>query len=97
MPRAATYLVCYDVSKDSERHRVMKIVEAYGLRIQFSVFECRLSRTTLGILCRQLEALQLATGGVVICRLDDRARRHQVGTSNTAEPMAGKTTHSLLV
>lgn len=97
MPRAATYLVCYDVKEDRERNRVAKVVEAYGLRIQWSVFECRLSRSALVELRRQLEELKLTTGGVVLCRLDDRARRHQIGTPHTAEPMAGKTTHSLLV
>ena len=97
MPRNATYLVCYDVTDDRERNRVAKVVEAFGLRIQFSVFECRLCRTALANLCRQLESLQLTTGGVAICRLDDRARRHLIGTPHTAEPMAGKTTHSLMI
>lgn len=97
MPRTAAYLVCYDVTEDRERNRVAKVVEDYGLRIQFSVFECRLSRSALAELRRQLEALQLTTGGVAICRLDDRARRHQIGKPHTAEPLAGNTTHSLLV
>lgn len=97
MPRSASYLVCYDVTEDRERNRVVKVVEAYGLRIQFSVFECRLSRSALGELRRQLEALKLTTGGVAICRLDDRARRYQIGTPHTAEPLAGSTTHSLLI
>jgi CRISPR-associated protein Cas2 len=96
MSRTATYLVCYDVTEDRERNRVAKLVEGYGLRIQFSVFECRLSRSALAELQRQLEALQLTTGGVAICRLDDRARRHLIGTPHTAEPLAGSKTHSLL-
>jgi len=97
MPRAATYLVCYDVTEDRERNRVAKVVEGYGLRIQFSVFECRLSRSALAELRRRLEVLELTTGSVAICRLDDRARRHQVGTPHTAEALAGSTTHCLLV
>ena len=97
MPRDATYLVCYDVTEDRERNHVAKVVEAYGLRIQFSVFECRLSRTALARLCRDLEDLHVTTGGISICRLDDRAKRHQIGVPHTAEPLAGKTTHSLLV
>ena len=97
MPSSTHYLVCYDVTNNRERRRVAKVVEAYGLRIQLSVFECRLSRTALGRLRKQLEALQLTTGGVDICRLDDRARRYQIGTPHTAETLAGKTTHALVV
>lgn len=97
MPRVGTYLVCYDVTEDRERDRVAKVVGAYGLRIQLSVFECRLSRTALVALRRQLEALQLRTGGVIICRLDERAHRYQIGTPHSAEPLANQSTHSLLV
>ncbi len=97
MPRAANYLVCYDVTEDRERNRVAKVVEAFGLRIQFSVFECRLSRTALADLCRQLESLQITTGSIAVCRLDDRARRYQFGTPYTAEPLAGAATHALVV
>ncbi|MGD2184400.1 CRISPR-associated endonuclease Cas2 [Lusitaniella coriacea] len=33
------YLVCYDIVKDSSRTKVAKLLEAYGLRVQKSVFE----------------------------------------------------------
>jgi CRISPR-associated protein Cas2 len=33
------YLVCYDIVKDNRRTKVAKLLEAYGLRIQKSVFE----------------------------------------------------------
>jgi CRISPR-associated protein Cas2 len=97
MPHFTTYLVCYDVTEDRERNRVARVVETYGMRLQWSVFECRLSRTALASLRQQLAALNLTSGGVLICRLDERARRHQVGLPHTAEPMAGSATHSLLV
>lgn len=34
------YLVCYDIVCDSRRSKVSKILEAYGFRVQKSVFEC---------------------------------------------------------
>jgi len=36
------YLVCYDVADPKRLRRVAKVVEEYGTRIQFSVFECPL-------------------------------------------------------
>ena len=34
-----TYIVCYDVENDRRRARVAQILESYGERIQYSVFE----------------------------------------------------------
>ena len=97
MPRAPAYLVCYDVTDDRERSRVAKVVEGFGLRIQLSVFECRLTRTALADLQRKLLALELTSGGVCICRLDDRARRYHAGVGHTAEPLATDPNHALVV
>lgn len=36
------YLVSYDVSSDKLRNKVVKVLEAYGQRVQYSVFECHL-------------------------------------------------------
>ena len=53
-------LVTYDIAtadRAGERRlaRVAKICESYGLRVQYSVFECRLSRTKLEQLAVLLE------------------------------------------
>lgn len=47
-------LVCYDISSDRRRDKVARACESYGVRIQFSIFECpldalRLSRLRSGI------------------------------------------------
>jgi len=34
------YLICYDIVNDSRRNKVSRLLEAYGLRVQKSVFEC---------------------------------------------------------
>lgn len=36
------YLVSYDITSDKRRRRVANILENYGRRIQYSVFECDL-------------------------------------------------------
>jgi len=34
------YLVCFDIVDDRTRQRVVKVLKAYGYRVQKSVFEC---------------------------------------------------------
>lgn len=37
------YLICYDISDNRRRTKVSKLLEAYGIRIQKSVFEATLT------------------------------------------------------
>lgn len=41
------YIVAYDISKDKQRKRVSDKLQFYGIRVQYSVFECSLSATEL--------------------------------------------------
>lgn len=34
------WVVCYDILDDKRRRQVVKIMESYGQRAQYSVFEC---------------------------------------------------------
>ena len=79
MPRSVLYVVSYDVEQDRERSRVAKLLEGYGVRLQKSVFECRLSRSALRALEARIEGLNLESGGVLIFRLDDTFRTRQIG------------------
>ncbi|SMH58438.1 MULTISPECIES: CRISPR-associated endonuclease Cas2 [Cyanophyceae] len=37
------YLVAYDISDDKRRKKIADLMEGYGVRVQYSVFECHLS------------------------------------------------------
>ncbi|MDR2527359.1 MAG: CRISPR-associated endonuclease Cas2 [Rickettsiales bacterium] len=37
------FLICYDVADDSLRNKIVKILESYGERVQYSVFEFNLN------------------------------------------------------
>lgn len=39
------YLVAYDITDTKRRNRVSHILEGYGVRVQFSVFECMLKNS----------------------------------------------------
>lgn len=51
------YLVCYDIADPKRLRRVAKLMQAYGTRIQYSVFECPLDNLKLEKL--KLEARDL--------------------------------------
>lgn len=48
-----TYLVCYDISNDLRLRKVHKTMRGFGDHLQYSVFECQLTRTDLAR-CRHL-------------------------------------------
>lgn len=58
------FVVSYDVPNDRRRLRIMKIVQDFGRRVQYSVFECDLSTP-------QLMRLQERLAEVVDPALDD--------------------------
>lgn len=37
-------VVSYDISDDKRRRKVAEIMEGYGYRVQYSVFECNLTK-----------------------------------------------------
>ncbi len=38
-----TYVISYDIESNKIRTKLAKLLEGYGIRIQYSVFECSLS------------------------------------------------------
>ncbi|MFW5697990.1 MAG: CRISPR-associated endonuclease Cas2 [Fimbriimonadaceae bacterium] len=47
-------VVCYDIADDRRRNKVAKILEGYGERVNFSVFECWLDRRRYNKLMQRL-------------------------------------------
>ena len=50
-------LISYDIPKDKRRLKIMKTLEGFGTRVQYSVFECNLKRAQLIELRKKLYAL----------------------------------------
>jgi len=56
------YVVAYDVADDHRRQQVATILEAWGRRVQKSVFECEWSREEAGgVSARLAKLLKLET------------------------------------
>ncbi|MBD2667225.1 CRISPR-associated protein Cas2 [Richelia sinica FACHB-800] len=48
------YVISYDIPCDKRRKKVADLLEGYGQRVQYSVFECQLSTEKYQNLRRQL-------------------------------------------
>lgn len=50
-------VVSYDIPSNRRRYKVMKIMEGFGTRVQFSVFECNLKPREIDDLRKRLKKL----------------------------------------
>ncbi|GAB1542231.1 hypothetical protein NUACC21_49050 [Scytonema sp. NUACC21] len=48
------YLICYDIISDRRRQKIARLLQAYGLRVQQSVFECVLDEKQYENLSKRL-------------------------------------------
>lgn len=51
------WVIAYDSPCDKRRRKLATLLEGYGVRVQYSVFECQLRPETLEQLRRRLERL----------------------------------------
>lgn len=69
------YLLCYDVRDDRRLRRTAKVAEAWGYRLQYSVFVCDLSDVERASLERSLRnVLDLAADRAVLVDLGASGR-----------------------
>jgi len=61
MPAPQLWIIAYDIQDDKRRRRLAKVLEGYGQRMQWSVFECRLQQDELHRLVIRLERIVKAT------------------------------------
>jgi len=84
MPR---YVVCYDVTDNRRRNRIVKVLKAFGTRQQKSVFELVLSPSLLSDCLEQLQGnLDPGTDSLAayrLCGACDRQRTY-MGQANPA-------------
>jgi len=51
------YVVCYDVADDKRRRRLVKALDSYAARVQYSVFEAVLDHALLQAMMQALEPI----------------------------------------
>ncbi len=57
MSEKRNYLVCYDISDEKRLRKIAKVMEDYGVRVLYSVFECVLSEEEFFEMKEKVEAI----------------------------------------
>lgn len=73
------YVISYDISNNRLRNKVAKLLEGYGRRVQFSVFECYLTEKQFSQLYKKMTFLLSDTGenGIRIYRLCGKCEKNR--------------------
>lgn len=80
------YVISYDITENKVRNKVSKILEGYGKRIQYSVFECEINGKLFEKLYEQLleQTINSETDSIKIYRICKKCaeERITIGTVN---------------
>ena len=69
-------LVAYDITDDKRLHKVARICEDYGVRVQYSVFECHLDENEFADFWLQLlEVIEENHDRLVAYKIDARSAK----------------------
>jgi CRISPR-associated protein Cas2 len=83
--RSQIWVIAYDTPSDRRRRKLAKLLEGYGLRVQWSVFECELRGDQLQRLRQRLERLIVAEqDSVCFWRVPDQSCAQQLHLGRTA-------------
>ncbi len=85
MRGVSDYAVVYDITADTERGKVDKVLKGFGFRIQKSVFECRLNKRGRNELIDRLEKLHIKTGFIKVYRLEYSSKDTVIGQQKKAD------------
>lgn len=69
--RKTNFLVIFDISNDKHRKKVVKILEKYGYRIQYSAFECSFTIKSKNTAVREISMLTESTDSVRLYKLPE--------------------------
>ena len=75
-----TYLVCYDIAEPKRLRRVAEVMEDFGKRVLYSVFECYLTPVQLAAMRQAVEPLldplEDSVRYYVLCQRCEKAIEH---------------------
>lgn len=77
--KSTCYVAVFDLSDDRERTRVAKLLEGVGMRVQKSVFECRLTRSGRQRLLDEVARLELTSGFLTLYKAGTEYTRYIKG------------------
>lgn len=80
-------IVSYDIPSNKRRYKVMKTIEGFGTRVQYSVFECRLKPREINDLRKKLKQAIASEDSIRLYFLgaEDVKRIERLGDARTVE------------
>lgn len=80
-------VVSYDIPSNRRRYKVMKTMEGFGTRVQYSVFECRLKPREIEDLRKRLKKLTESEDSIRLYFLgaEDVKRIERLGDARTVD------------
>ena len=80
-------IVSYDIPSNRRRYKVMKTLEGFGTRVQYSVFECRLKPRQVDDLRKRVLKLIAPEDSIrfYFISADDVKRIERLGDARTVE------------
>ncbi len=63
------FVIAYDIANEKERRNIVKILEHFGNRVQYSVWLCPVDSKQIQKLCHKIQELQLQSGYVDIWQI----------------------------
>jgi CRISPR-associated protein Cas2 len=61
------FIIAYDIQNDKTRKKVSKILEDYGTRVQYSIFECDITQKQAdNIICRFQGLIDVETDNIIV-------------------------------
>ncbi len=80
-----TVLVMYDISDDKRRRKMVKLLNAFGSRVQQSVFECKLNRKQTDKLIKMVDKFYCSEDLIKIYRLNKNVQTNIYGLVTNEE------------
>lgn len=80
-------IVSYDIPSNRRRYKVMKTMEGFGTRVQYSVFECNLKPRQVDDLRKKIMKLVTSEDSIRLYFIsaDDVKRIERLGDARTVE------------
>lgn len=72
-------LIIYDIRNDKRRRKTVKLLESFGIRVQYSAFECSLTASALDHITTKLKTILSTEDSLRIYSFNDNTAVTDIG------------------
>ena len=97
MKQDGAYVLVYDIADNKLRTRLAKVVEGYGVRVQKSAFECRLTRGMKERLWQELGKFELGETDAVALYSHGPGKVRRLGQASIQPHPQSESYHAVIL